>query len=748
MSSDKLLKRGPYRGPALGLQLIDVPRPSMEEHRRLSNDPTLKDYWLVLRRRKRTVILFAATVFMLVGVASFLMTPLYEATGRISVARENSNLLSSKEGADTISGDNAEYNMYLDAQIRILTSDTLVLQVAKDLHSLDTELQTDTTRNANTELANKQEASVILRALNRLDVSRVPRTPIIEIKYSDADPRTAAAFVNGIVRAYVEQNFRTRYDSTKQVSTWLADQLQELKADVERSQQKQVDYQRQKGILGIDEKQNIVTAKLDELNRELTAAEADRLQKQAIYENTISNDADLSPGTAENQVIQHLKQRQSEIKSQYAQATTELGHAHPKVLELQNELNLIDSVLTAEINKVAERSRMAYQIALKREKMLHAALEAQKQEANQLNESAIQYNILRHDLQSNQQLYDGLLQKLKEAGVSAGLKSTNVRVVDYARVPIRPSKPNILRNLAIGLLLGCLGGGALAFVLEKLDDRLRTPDQIESISALPPIAVIPDIGSEGKRQLKGSRLKHFAGSTNGHAEKAELITYSRPNSEYAECYRALRTSLLLSSSTDQPKVILITSALPYEGKTTISVNCAMVLAQKKKRVLLIDADLRAPKIHQVLKVSSRSGLSTLLSGSAEVRPVDVIVQSAQLSTLFVLPAGPIPDQPAELLDSDRMKRFLAEWRHQFDHIVFDTAPLLLATDSTILSMQADSVLLTVRSGQTPKEALVRARDLLLGVGANLIGVVVNAVDLREPGLNNYGYYGYSAYTRK
>jgi len=667
------------------------------------------------------------------------MTPQYVAVGRISVGKENSGLLGFKEGAVDYSGDNPDYNMYLEAQVHILQSSAVILQAAKELGWAKGRPQLDPNGHPETQ-SSEADTILVQQIQQRLDVSRVPRTPIIEIKYSNPDPRLGAAFVNGIMHAYVDQNFKTKYESAMQVSHWLTDELQELKAKVESSQQKQVEYQRQMGIQGVDEKENIVTAKLDELNRELTAAESDRLQKQAVYSNALSNDAELLPGIAENPVIQHLKQQQSETKSQYAKATTQLGPAHPKVLELKNELDQVNSALTSEINQVVERWHTAYRIALKREQMLHAALEAQKEEANRLNESAIQYTILKHDLQSNQQLYDGLLQKLKEAGVSAGLRSTNVRVIDYARVPIRPSKPNIRLNLAISLLLGCLGGAALAFVLEKLDDRLHTPDEVQVISALPPIAVIPQITSANDRQLRGQRVPCIAQSAKS-GEKLGLLTYSQPRSLFAESYRSLRTSLLLSCPAP-PKVILITSPLPSEGKTTISLNCAFVLAQKGARVLLVDADLRFPKIHQQLGLPSSPGLSTLLSSSPSVSPMDVIVQSAQLSGLFVLPAGPIPDQPAELLGSFQMKEMLSQWRNQFDHIVVDSAPVLSATDSVVLSVEADSVLLGIRSGQTPKTALVRARDLLLGVGARVTGVVVNGIDPSELGFGGYPYYAY------
>src|SRR5258708_7872684 len=635
MHCENLLRQSGHETREVGLQLVEVRRSAIEEAQQPGGrESTVKDYWYLLCRRKWTIFLFAAALLSVVGIASLVKTPLYDGAGRISVARESSDSLGLKGGGD-ISGDIPEYSMFLEAQVYILQSIIIVLQVDRDLHWLDVLDQSSVDKKPATPLDSKREAAIIGRIQSRLDVTRVPRTPIIEIRYSDPDPRIAAAVVNALIHAYVSQNFKTKYETAMQVSNWLTGQLQELKTRVESSQPKLVDYQ---------------------------------------------------------------------IKS--------------------------------EIKKLAETSRTTYLIALKREQMLRAALEAQKQQANQLNENAIQYNILKHDLQSDQQLYDGLQEKLKEAGVSAGLRASNVAVVDYARVPMHPSKPNIPFNLPVGLLIGCLAGGMFVLVLEQLDDSLRTPGEGQATTALPSIAVIPALAPENG--VKAAQRLKLAGSTNGHKGEVELITYSNPKSEFAECYRALTTSLLLSSAIAPPKVVLITSALSYEGKTTTSVNCAIVMAQNGARVLLIDADLGTPKIHKALGLPSRSpGLSTLLSGSAPLNPADVIVRSAQLPTLFVLPAGPVPDQAAELLGSTGMKKLLNQWRDQFDHIVIDTAPVLSATESVVLSVEADSVLLTVRSGVTPKDALLRARDLLLGVGAKVTGVVVNAVDLQEPNLRYY-----------
>src|ERR1051325_7147785 len=363
--------------------------------------------------------------------------------------------------------------------------------------------------------------------------------------------------------------------------------------------------------------------------------------------------------------------------------------------------------------------------------MLHEAMEKQKTEANKLNESAIEYSLLKRDLETNRTLYEGLLEKLKEAGVSAGLRSNNFRIVDAARKPTLPAEPNIPRNLTFALALGLTAGVGLAFVLEALDNTVHTPEQAQAISALPSLGMIPLgslIGEVGAPRLAVASSK----------EAVELVTQARPQSQMAESYRALRTSLLLTSLGTPPKVILVTSALPQEGKTTTSMNTAIVLAQKGSRVLIIDADMRRPSVHKALGMGPRTGLSNVLTGSAQLH--QAIVRSTLIPTLYVLAAGTPPPNPAELLASSHMKDVLAELREQYDHIVVDTPPTLSVTDAVVMSTRADAVVLVIRSGQTTKQALRRARDLLMQVNARVSGVLLNAVDLTSP--DYYYYYEY------
>jgi succinoglycan biosynthesis transport protein ExoP len=718
----------------------------------LSQESALGEYVRVLAKRKWTVLICLVTIFSIVAIASLKMTPIYEASGSIAINKADSGLVNFNN-SPTFSLDYYDPTE-METEVKILQSDLLALQVVKELaldrrpefggktpatpSSLDLApdpLQADTGRTT----------SLLSSFRSNLRVVLAPNTHIIEVHYRSADKDLAATVVNTLMTTYTENNFKSRFDSTMQASDWLSKQLVDLQMKVETSQEKLVHYQKEHEILGIDEKQNITTSKLDELNKALTAAESERMDRESVYRLVQAGDTDTITSAANaldsagastqsvSSLLDTLRSKQADLKIQAAELNTQFGPAYPKLAQINNQLKEIDTQVLAETRKIAGKIKGQYLAALQRENMLHDALENQKQEANKLNESAIEYSLLKRDLDTNRQLYEGLLEKLKEAGVSAGLRSNNFRIVDVARSPNGPIEPNIPRNLSFAFMLGLTSGVGLAFLLEGLDNTVRTTEQAQMISGLPPLGMIP-LGSRTTRE--GNSTKRLVIATS--KEAVELITQVRPQSQMAESYRALRTSLLLSNLGAPPKVIMITSALPQEGKTTTSINCAVVLAQKGIRVLLIDADLRRPSIHKTLGMGPRSGLSNVLTGSATLE--QAITRSSILPNLSVLPAGTPPPNPAELLASTNMRDVLEQLRGQYDHIVVDTPPTLSVTDAVVLSPRADAIVLVIRSGQTTKQALRRSRDILTQVNAKVSGVLLNAVDLSSP--DYYYYYEY------
>jgi exopolysaccharide transport family protein len=706
-----------------------------------SQESTLREYMRVLIKRKWMVTAVIVGIFMAVAVASLRQTPVYDAVGRIAINKADSNLITFKD-----SGPVMDYYdpSDLDTEVRILQSDLMALQVIRQLnldkrpefggHSDQKQpnlvadpLQTDSNR-----------TSALLGGFRgNLHVTLIPNTRIIEIHFTSTDPQLAASAVNTLAATYVEQNYKTKYESTMQASDWLSKQLVELQMNVETSQEKLVRYQKEHEILGTDEKQNIITEKLDELNKEMTMAESDRMQKEVVYRQTQSNDpVAVSAAIVSDpagMLLGRLRDQQASLRIQIADLSTQFGPSYPKLTQLNNQLKEIDRQIQLETDKAVDHLKGQYLAALQRENMLRDSFEKQKQEANKLNESAIEYSILKRDVDSNRTLYDGLLEKLKEAGLTAGLRSNNFRIIDAARVPTSPSEPNIPRNLTFALVLGVISGVGLAFLLENMDNTIRTPEQAQAISGLPSLGMIP-LGS--KSANRGATAKRLA--LTASKEVVETVTQVRPQSQMAESYRALRTSLLLSNLGAPPKVVMVTSARPQEGKTTTSINTAIVLAQKGVRVLLVDADLRRPSVHNILGMGPSSGLSNVLTGSATVQ--QTITASPILPNLFIMPAGTPPPNPAELLASVNMRDLIAELRELYDHIVIDTPPTLSVTDAVVLSPRADATILVIRSGQTTKQALRRARDILMQVNAHVAGVLLNAVDLTSP--DYYYYYEY------
>jgi len=719
---------------------------------RLAGQPdlSLRDFWRILKRRRRTVMASIAACLLLALVISLVMTPKYESVSVIEVNKENSDILG-LDALQTGVSDSLDYTITLETQANVLRSESLAFQVAEQL-GLEKRMEPsllsawfDANRAQGEQNLPLEKAPLRRRLISKafqksLKVKTLPGTRMIEVHFLHRDPQLAADVANTLVSDYLEQYFRTRYNATAQASEWLSKQLAELKSQVEEAQEKVVQYQKEKGILGTDEAHNIVMAKLEELNKQLTAAEANRMLKQTGYQIAKTGNAELIStvgsstllgslaGVNSNPLalIQSLRAQQAELKVQYAQAATKYGPAYPRLIQMRNQSQELESAIQAEIDKVAARAENDFIAARNAEDLLRASFERQKEEANKLNDSAVRYTIMKREAASSRELYDGLLKKLKEAGVLAGLRSTNLVVVDPARSSARPVRPSYPINLGLGLGVGLLGGIGLAFAREGFDSTLRTPEQVEAVAGLPAVGIIPEL-TTGRARRRPANLPKF-----------DCNILDSPDSQLAESYRAVRTALLFSNGDIPPKVILVTSALPQEGKTTVSLNSAIALAYQGAKVLLIDADLRRPEVHACLGVPAEPGLGELLAGEAEL-PAQAPA-CPQVPNLFVLPAGRRRLRPAEALGSVRMRDLLNSCRSRFDFVVIDTPPVLAVTDAVVLSKSADGVLLVVRSAQTSEQSLLRARDLLLRVNARIAGVLVNRANLNS--CDYYDWYGY------
>jgi len=732
------------RDRKVGESLAVIPVPSANAWEQMPREPHLLDYLIILRKHQWMILTFLLTVVTVVTIASFKMKPVYQAAARVEVDKESQNTLPF-QGVNY--DEYVDMENYISTQIEILQSETLALQTIKTL-SLDRhpdfEGSSDPFALPHGGPGAKRPA-ILSAFLGRLHVKRIPNSRLVEVQFESEDPQLAALVANTHLQNYIEQNFRSKYDATTQASKFLSGELEELRIKVESSENARITYERQNQIWQIDEKQNITTQTMGDLNRAVTDAQTSLTTKEALFRMATSGNVDLLPEVRSSLVIEDLLKRQSALDDSYTEALNQYGPNFPKVRRLADQKKEVDEEMARALKTMVSSIEEDYKTARQHLELLQEALDRQKTEANDLAEKLVQYHILEHDAESYKTLYDGLLQKLKEAGITAGLRSSNIRVVDPALVPTSPSRPQKARNILLSFLVGLVGGIGLAIFREYLDNTVKSPDDIEAVAGLPSLAVVPSLpGSIGPRRGGLSRVAREAATQGVSGPRVELMSYTAPKSQISEAFRALRTSLLLSQAEHPPQVILVTSALPREGKTTAAVNLAVTLAQLGDRTLLIDADLRKPGIRRALNltIGKEAGLSSYLAGVSSLD--EVLLPHPTINNLAAITTGPVPPNPADLLSSHRIRDVIAELRARFKFIVIDSPPVMAATDAVILSVVTDGVLLVVRSGQTPKEAFTRTCDLLKAVKCRLLGVVLNAVDSSAPDYYySYRYYPYA-----
>jgi polysaccharide biosynthesis transport protein len=725
-----------------GDALTVIPAPSVLPWDQVPREPHLLDYLIILRKHQWLIITFLLTVVTVVTIASFKMKPVYEASARVEIDKESQNMTPFPDANSY--GEFEDSENYIETQAKILQSETLALMTIKSLDLARYPEFGGSATNTLHDGAIARRPAILGAFLGRLTVKRVPTSRLIQVQFEAEDPQLAAAVVNAHLHNFEEQNFRSKFDATTQASNWLSAELEELRIKVEKSEDARIAYERQNQIWQIDEKQDITTQKLADLSKAATDAQTDAAAKEALYRMAISGSVDALPAARSNDVISGLIKRKSDLDEQYAEALDQYGPNFPKVLRLATQQKEVENNLADARKVMVESVGIEFDTAKSHVALLQEALDKQKAEANDLAEKLVQYHILQHDAESNKLLYDGLLQKLKEAGITAGLRSTNIRVVDPALAPNSPSRPQKFRNIVLACLVGLVGGVGLALFREYLDNTVKSPDDIEALTGLPSLAVVPSLPGLPTTQGRLSRLAREAAPQSASGPRVELLSYIQPKSQISEAFRALRTSLLLSQADHPPQVILVTSALPREGKTTAAVNLAVTLAQLGDRTLLMDSDLRKPGIRRALNLTGGKevGLSSYLAGVSTLD--EVMMPHPTINNLVALTTGPVPPSPADLLSSHRMREAITDLRHRFKFVVIDSPPVMAATDAVILSALTDGVLLVVRSGETPKEAFTRTRDLLAAVKCRLLGVVLNAVDSSAPDYYySYRYYPYA-----
>jgi polysaccharide biosynthesis transport protein len=709
-----------------------------------TNEVHLLDYVRVLHKRRWTALTAFLLVFGSVTIYTFTATPVYSARVQLLIENENPNVVKFEEVYDQ----NKSTNDYYQTQYRILQSRALARRTLDAMNLWNDPRFAGTANKSGIELnplawassgvshvrgwfsreperrdtAEVVESASQSRAIDAflagVTVSPIRNSRLVDVSYRSAEPLLSAQVANAIAKQYIEQNLEFKFMATKEATDFLNARTAEQRKALEHSEQALQQYREKTGAMALEDRQNIVVQRLADLNAAVTRARTDRIEKESVYNQirAIQSDraaVDTFPAILNNVFIQQLKGQLNELQRQKGQLAEKLGARHPEMVKVDSAIETTETRINAEVQKVVQALRNDYLAAQANERSLQTSLDQQKAEAQDLNRAAIQYGVLQRDATSNQTMFTGLLERSRETGISGELKSSNIRIVDQAEAPRRPSSPNKVNNLAIAILGGAFLGIGLAFFFEYLDSRIKQPDEIKTQLGLPFLGMIPAF---------------VAKETTG----PPLIGNGMPQ-EFSEAFRGIRTNVMFSSADTGPKSIVVTSTGPGEGKSVVSANVAKSLALAGQRVLLIDADMRRPKTHELFGSSLEPGLSNVIVGDAKASEA---VKRTLTPNLWLMAAGKNPPNPAELLGSKRFKDFLVTLGDHFDWIIIDSPPVMAVTDSSIIAHCANGVIFVVGSEMTTKGAAKAALEQLDAAKAKYVGGILNRVDVRR---NSYYY---------
>lgn len=724
--------------------------PSVLRQMELDHDEALplQRYYRLLMGRRWQIGTVMAVVVCIALIQAFTTTPLYRSEATLQIEPERPGILD-EDGAAERSFSPKGMEEYLATESRKLQTRNLARRVIDELDLASQPSFTEAASRgffierfkgtmgflrglfSNRE-AVQDDRILVDRLQENLSVQVLRNTHLVQVSYTHQDPAMAAQIVDTLVEEFIEQTLESRYEATTKVTEFLSGQLEGLKTTVEGSEGSLINYARDNDIVSLNERETIDAQKLADLTNEMTRVESELIQQRTRYEAVKSATVETFPPHLLNPTISRLEAELSARQQEMAGMSSRYGPEWPTVKELREQIAELAAQVRSEKQTALDAARQRYEMALDRYQRLSAAADEQRQVVDQLNNDSIQYNILRREVDTNKELYEGLLQRLKEAGISAGLSWSNIRLADSAEIPRRPSYPRRSLALVVAMALGLFLGIAWALIAEAMDDTFGSTEEVTQVLRLPALGVIPMI-----EELDGGQRPIKQGAAAADDVSTSVVAFEGPqnfNNPSWEAYRSLRTSLLLSHSGKPPQTILVTSALPGEGKSTTVANTAIVLAQTGARTLIVDLDMRRPTMDKIFGVRSQEGMSAFLSGNSDLSSQ---VQQTRFPNLFIVPAGVPAPNPAELVGSERMHNGLDVLQQHFDHILIDSPPCLEITDALVLSTQVDGLLLVVRAGKTPKELVRKASDRVLRVGGKILGVLVNAVDMRK---SEYGYY--------
>jgi len=718
----------------------------------------IRNYLQVMMKRRWTMLSVFSIIFVSVFIYTLTATPIYQSTVRLVIEKENPNVVSIQE---VMSVDASSTDYYI-TQYKIIESRTIAREVIKRLHLDESEefnpkpqktffsnikqsikrikesiqntiMSLFRTGKQDNQLEDvDSDAQLVSAFLGRINVSPIRNSRLVDLQFMARDPKLAALAVNTLADVYIEKKLEIKLKAVKNAVLWLHERVDDERQKVEIAERKLLEYKEKKGIFTdfSSDVEKITAQKLAKLNAQVIDAEAHRVEAETRYKQALAlkknpDMLDSIPEVLSNELIREIKQMEVNLYKRISELSKKYGKNHPKMIAVQSEIDSLNERKLKEIQRVINSLRNEYQVALAKEKTLLQALSKQKKESMDLNQKSIQYGVLQREAESARHMYELLIKRFKETSLTEDMKTGNVRIVDPAEVPKSPIRPRKKLNFFLGIVFGLFMGIAVAFTFEFLDNTLKNPEDIRNYLNIPYLGPVPSFDLE-----------------RDDVDKPELITQYSPKSTASESYRGIRTSLLFSSADRPPKVILVTSAGPSEGKTLTSTNLAITMAQAGSRVVIVDCDMRKPKVHKMFGFGRDKGMSSVLvSNELESILQDVIIHS-DIPNLDVIPCGPIPPNPSEIIGSQKMSRIMEKLQEQYDRIIVDSPPITAVTDSTVLAKFVDGVMLVVHAGVTPRQVVKTGLDQIQGVDANVLGAVLNDVDTGKESYYYYQYYYY------
>ena len=702
-----------------------------------------QDFFHILLRRKWWVIGSLAGVMALTLIAILIMTPIYKAATVLQITQDGSgSQIGETDNLSLLKG-GQEFNKFQETQYKILTSRGVAARVIEALNLQDTPEFKAIAEEDPQAPPDKLQGKMIDLFLDKLVVTPIKDTYLVEVAFKSPDRKLARKVTDTLAREYMQLVIDSRTQSFTLVKEWLGKQLQQMADKVQASQKKLFEFGQKHDFYALEDKDNVIIQKYIELSGLLTKAQSERMAKEALYKQIKEKGPD-APLVTNNPLVMNLRQELAAQTAKVSGLTRTLLPEHPQMQTAQASLAELRGRLRGEVNRLQKTIKADYEAAVKAEKLLTQALTEQKSKLAILQHNLVDFQILKRDAQTSEKLYKALLERMGETTVASTMVPGNVAIIDPPEAPYDPYLPKPLIFLFLSGVMGLFLGVGLAFLTEYLDNSIKTTEEVERVVQLPSLGMVPlylnDHSTVSRDHITATlrQLLPWGDKHNGETfptRDLDLMMLKHPRSAMSEAIRHLRTSLMLSVSEGPPEVIVVTSPHPREGKSTITVNLAIALAQDGRRVALLDCDLRKPRVHEIFQVDNDPGLTSYLSGNCSMAE---ILKSTEVDNLVFVPAGPVPPNPAELLNSQAYKNLLQKLRREFNHLIIDTPPTLGFADARVLALQADGVLLVAKHQSTSKDAGRLARQYFSQVNAKMLGMVLNQVGIRD--LRRYAHY--------